>query len=149
MTLSIWLTVIAAATPTETSASSAASSTQTPASSSAGDGKTNTGAIAGGVVGGVAGLVVLAGLIWFFLKKRRLQEQKSQHKSYGKAELEGAGGQNTPWLPKHEYGSDGRELGNGPKHEMPGSTPEHEMPSPTTTYLMERNTKARQTFEMQ
>ncbi|CAG8021748.1 unnamed protein product [Penicillium salamii] len=38
-----------------------------------GSGSRNTGAIAGGVVGGVAGLALIGGLAWFFLVRRRRQ----------------------------------------------------------------------------
>lgn len=36
-----------------------------------GSSNTNVGAIVGGVVGGVVGLALLAGLLWFFFRKRR------------------------------------------------------------------------------
>lgn len=43
------------------------------------EGKTNVGAIAGGVVGGVLGALVLAGLAYFFLRRRRQnQEEKDR-----------------------------------------------------------------------
>ena len=144
--VSIWLMLFAATDATGTGLSSAASSTQTPMSPSSGGGKSNTGAMAGGVVGGVVGLAVLAGLIWFFLRKRRLQEQTPQNKSYEKAELEGADGRSKPWMSKHEYGNDSRELGSEAKHEMPGSTRQYEMPA---TYATAGNARAGQTFEMQ
>lgn len=35
------------------------------------DGGTNVGAIAGGVVGGVAGLAIIGAAAWWFLRKRR------------------------------------------------------------------------------
>lgn len=52
-------------TPAKNTAEPTPSATE-PANSS----PSHTGAIAGGVVGGVAGLALLAGLVWFFLRKR-------------------------------------------------------------------------------
>ncbi|KAH3010545.1 hypothetical protein KXV73_006829, partial [Aspergillus fumigatus] len=39
---------------------------------------TNVGAIAGGVVGGVAGVAIIAGLIWFFLLRRYRTSQNNE-----------------------------------------------------------------------
>lgn len=39
---------------------------------------TNVGAIAGGVVGGVAGLALIVALLWFLLRRRKQQQQQSQ-----------------------------------------------------------------------
>ncbi|KAL2828072.1 hypothetical protein BJY01DRAFT_255506 [Aspergillus pseudoustus] len=46
--------------------------------SETGESKTNTGAIAGGVVGGVAGLALLVAGIWFFLRQRKKKKKKKQ-----------------------------------------------------------------------
>ncbi|KAJ5402979.1 uncharacterized protein N7487_008875 [Penicillium crustosum] len=54
------------------SSSPASSSSPTPSSSSS-----NTGAIAGGVVGGVAGLAIILALLWYFMR-RRPQKQSPQ-----------------------------------------------------------------------
>lgn len=79
------------ASPSTTSASSTsssapASSTSTldatqPSESSANNtvptsDESNTGAIAGGVVGGIAGLALVIGVIWFFLRRRGKQRRE-------------------------------------------------------------------------
>jgi hypothetical protein len=53
------------------------SATRSLPSSSSGS-KPNVGAIAGGVVGGVVALVVIAALAWFFLRRRRRQNQDTR-----------------------------------------------------------------------
>lgn len=47
----------------------------------------NTGAIAGGVVGGVVGAALIAGLIWFFLHKRK--HSNTNKTRYGSLDLNG------------------------------------------------------------
>ncbi|KAH7342668.1 hypothetical protein BKA65DRAFT_295561 [Rhexocercosporidium sp. MPI-PUGE-AT-0058] len=58
-----------------TNATSTSTSTSGPSSSSSGSASppssSNTGAIAGGVVGGVLGLALIAGLIFFFMRRRK------------------------------------------------------------------------------
>ena len=145
-----WLVGKSLASPSGTAPSSAPTSTQPQASSSSSVRKSNTGAIAGGVVGGVLGLALLAGLAWFFLRRQRVQKQHAQRESNEKAELEGAGARNKPWLSGQTYSNDSKELGGGAKHEMLGSTGQHEMPSPAgNTYVEHGHKKAGQTFEMQ
>ncbi|PLB43326.1 hypothetical protein P170DRAFT_431276 [Aspergillus steynii IBT 23096] len=67
------------ATETSTSTSiststsmSSASTSPLPSTSSSSVSSTNKGAIAGGVVGGVGGALLIMGIIWFFLRRRRL-----------------------------------------------------------------------------
>lgn len=64
------------ATATSTTRSNPASASAAPTQtdgqdSSSSESKTNVGAIAGGVVGGVAGLAIIAGLLFFFLRRNR------------------------------------------------------------------------------
>lgn len=47
------------------------SSTGTGSADTNSSSNTNTGAVAGGVVGGIAGLALLAGLLWFLLRRRK------------------------------------------------------------------------------
>ncbi|KAJ5970798.1 uncharacterized protein N7479_000716 [Penicillium vulpinum] len=70
-------------TPTSTTASSTPTSTAaSPSPVSGGETKqTNTGAIAGGVVGGVAGVAILIALVWFFLRRRNKNRQGNELQS--------------------------------------------------------------------
>lgn len=45
--------------------------------SGSGGGGSNTGAIAGGVVGGLAGLTIILGLLYFFWRKKKRQEREA------------------------------------------------------------------------
>lgn len=58
-------------TPSSTSSASTASSSSTASSNSTASSKPNKGAIAGGVVGGVVFLVLIAAAAFWFLRKRR------------------------------------------------------------------------------
>ncbi|KAJ5468766.1 hypothetical protein N7475_006518 [Penicillium sp. IBT 31633x] len=60
-------------TTSATSASATSTGQDSPTADAANtsSSSSNTGAIAGGVVGGVAGLAILAGLIWFLLRRRK------------------------------------------------------------------------------
>lgn len=77
-----------------------------PPSSDPGDGGSSTpvGAIAGGVVGGVAGIVLVGAAVWFFLRRRK--------QSAGPAELdEAAKAENgspdaSKWSPPPMYGGE-------------------------------------------
>ena len=42
---------------------------------------TNTGAIAGGVIGGVAGAAILVALVWFCLRRRTKQHKGNESQS--------------------------------------------------------------------
>ncbi|KAJ5158908.1 uncharacterized protein N7500_008559 [Penicillium coprophilum] len=53
-------------------------STPTSDSANSGSSHSNTGAIAGGVVGGVAGVGILIALAWFLLRRRRKNSQDTQ-----------------------------------------------------------------------
>ena len=118
----------------------------TPTSSSSADNKTNTGAIAGGVVGGVLGLALLAGLVWFLLRRQRVKKQSTQPRSYEKPELEGAYGQGKSWIANRGFSNDSKELESVAKHEMPGSTGQYEMSAPAGAADIKR--KALPTYEM-
>lgn len=61
---------------TATSMPSASASLANDNSVTSNSSSTNTGAIVGGVVGGLAGLVVLGGLVWFWKVRRRKQAEK-------------------------------------------------------------------------
>ncbi|KAK7716608.1 hypothetical protein SLS57_006636 [Botryosphaeria dothidea] len=95
--------------------------TTTPAASGGGGGGgTNTGAIVGGVVGGVAGLALVLGLLFLFLRPRRKRKSKGPT-----VELETQEAQ--------RYEAEGTVLERkpgGPKRvdsELPGDTPAQEM----------------------
>ncbi|KAJ5383090.1 hypothetical protein N7517_001001 [Penicillium concentricum] len=71
--------------PTSTSSNTATATptpTATAVSSTSGtdtnNAKNNTGAIAGGVVGGVGGVAILIALVWLLLRRRKKQAQASQ-----------------------------------------------------------------------
>lgn len=108
-------------TATSTSTSSSPSATNT-SSSQSGNGKTgkqssstNTGAIAGGVVGGVVGLALLACIAWFLIRRNRQSKhmmplQQSSEK------------QHLPPQPLQEM------EGRGRQYEMDGSAL-HELPA--------------------
>lgn len=66
------VTSTASKSSTSTSNPAGASNKPSDASSS----KTNVGAIAGGVVGGVAGLALIAGALFYFLRRGRNHEPK-------------------------------------------------------------------------
>jgi len=66
-----------------TATAASASLTPAPTSSASSGSKTNTGAIAGGVVGGVVGLALIAGAAIFFLRKRRSQIPLSDQSGAG------------------------------------------------------------------
>jgi len=67
------------ATPTASSATSALPTETGPPNGSDQEGGTtrNVGAIAGGVIGGVAGLLAIAALVLYFLRKRRRRTQEA------------------------------------------------------------------------
>ena len=44
------------------------------------------------------GWLLLAGLVWFLLRRQRVKKQSTQPRSYEKPELEGAYGQGKPWI---------------------------------------------------
>lgn len=66
--------LLAPASSTSVAGSSATAISQSPQTSEsygAPASSTNTGAIAGGVVGGLVGLAIIIGGVWFFLRRRR------------------------------------------------------------------------------
>ena len=58
-------------------------------STSSGGSSTNVGAIAGGVVGGVAFLLLAAGLVWFCVRKRDRKRSMDEKAAGQSAGLEG------------------------------------------------------------
>lgn len=80
-------------------------------------GSSNKGAIAGGVVGGCAGLALIIALVWFLLYRRRKQA--------GAAVSPGAS------TPAEKFNSDPRELPDSPaRAELPSpSAMAHELPA--------------------
>jgi hypothetical protein len=56
-------------TPSPSGTSSPSSSATSGSSGGSGGRRSNAGAIAGGVVGGIGGLALIAGLLWFFLRR--------------------------------------------------------------------------------
>ncbi|GFF28281.1 hypothetical protein IFM46972_02306 [Aspergillus udagawae] len=106
-------------TSSTSSASPASTTTQPPGASS----KTNTGAIAGGVVGGVAGVALIAFLVWW-LFNRRTKRQPVLH-----------GPQVVPVTPYKSNSLMVSELdGRNPAHELEGQAnhPTHELPADST-----------------
>ncbi|KAF7188318.1 hypothetical protein HII31_10382 [Pseudocercospora fuligena] len=84
--LSVDVTSLVAEATSSSSSTSSAATTASSTTSTAGptsttansdSGSTTTGAIAGGVVGGVAGLAIIGGVIWFFLRKRKSNSHDS------------------------------------------------------------------------
>ncbi|KAL4810607.1 hypothetical protein BDV18DRAFT_155220 [Aspergillus unguis] len=69
-----------------TSSDSPSSDNSNPSSDQDSSGSTNKGAIAGGVVGGVAGLALIAGLFWFVHRKRSEKRQQSTAEAFGPVE---------------------------------------------------------------
>ncbi|KAJ5535539.1 hypothetical protein N7527_001793 [Penicillium freii] len=65
-------------TATSTTTSTSSPSTSAAPSNSSSGPSTNVGAIAGGVVGGVAGVAITAALLFFFLRRRKQQEYQPQ-----------------------------------------------------------------------
>lgn len=74
---------------------------------------TNTGAIAGGVVGGVAALAALLELLMFFHRKRKSQAQDHDNDAGNRRSLQKASGNYVPILGSQKAEKDGTEL-----HEM-------------------------------
>lgn len=115
---------------TQEASSASASATHTPVPS-----HSHAGAIAGGVIGGVAGLLLLLGLIWFLLRRRRSKHQvkpafekseqsdksdlptRHEYKSTGTAGM-GATNGDMPWLAE----KDGTSTPVGIVPEMDGRT---------------------------
>lgn len=81
--------VTASSSPSSSSSSSSGDSTQNQDKDSS---HTDTGAIAGGVVGGVAGLAIIVSLIWYFFlrNKRKVNDQPDSSRNSKTAELPGA-----------------------------------------------------------
>ncbi|GIK03577.1 hypothetical protein Aspvir_007649 [Aspergillus viridinutans] len=109
-------------TPSTSSTSSTSptrTSTQPPEASS----KTNTGAIAGGVVGGVAGVALIAFLVWWLLSRR----SKRQPVLHG-----------PQVIPTTDYKSNSQMVseldGRSTAHELEGQAdhPAHELPADST-----------------
>ena len=107
------------------SATPSSSPSSTPSPSAVGKPrKSNTGAIAGGVVGGVAGLALIAAAIFLLLRRKRKQRQ--QPPEAPSDERREAGGSALTELPhedrKQEMDSKNsapQELGNKPSVEVP------------------------------
>lgn len=67
---------------TSTSTSSATATATSPATSSATPiHHSNTGAIVGGVVGGIAAIAIIGGALWFLFSRRRRQQAGSPHRT--------------------------------------------------------------------
>jgi hypothetical protein len=111
----------------QTSASRTTSeSSSTSAGSEAHGSSTNKGAIAGGVVGGVCGALLIIGLIWFFLRRRR----SSSAKKHEVSEYTGSqpSGYSSP--PGYRSATQGELYGTAASHEVPGDMPiAQELPS--------------------
>lgn len=89
------------------------------------DHKSNTGAIAGGVVGGVLALVVIAGAIWWFgRRKNKLKRSSSEYRKPELANTEHKFGARPPAAEIH--GHDLHEMDSPRLHEM-DSAQLHEM----------------------
>ncbi|EPS44696.1 hypothetical protein H072_1312, partial [Dactylellina haptotyla CBS 200.50] len=99
--------------------------------SGGGSGSTsNTGAIAGGVIAGVAGLALIGGLIWWFLRKRRrgeppmipAPETRPMMNRFEKPELDGTAAhpQPQPPPPQEQVFDPLKAQNNGPPMELAG-----------------------------
>jgi len=125
-----------------TKTAAAATGTQSPAPqntvvASSGGGGSHIGAIVGGVVGGVAALLLLAGAIWFLIRRRSSHVQPlippmgSYHGAPpGMPEKDGVSHQYRAEMDVQEQGHEGheleadavnRELDGAPRSEMAGS----------------------------
>ncbi|KAF3926541.1 hypothetical protein AA313_de0200729 [Arthrobotrys entomopaga] len=82
-------------TPTPTSISGGGNGSDGDGNGGDGSPKSNTGAIAGGVVGGVVAVALLVFIIWWFLRKRRNQEPPSIPQPEGVVPPGGPGGRPT------------------------------------------------------
>lgn len=115
------------------SGSGTSSGTSSSSSGSESASSSSTGAIAGGVVGGVAGVALIGAAVFFLLRRRKAKRAALQQN------IEGAG---TGAGEKTYYGTGGYDnrYGQAPHAEMPGqapprsevvgSTPQAELPVP-------------------
>lgn len=84
----------------------------------------NTGAIAGGVVGGVVGLALIAGLVWFLMRRKRKQRgrldnhQQPQMDSKYIPFVEADGDSNAK-VEAEDYSNARNEADGNPMNEMP------------------------------
>ncbi|KAL1757188.1 hypothetical protein FB107DRAFT_260174 [Schizophyllum commune] len=97
-------------------------------SASGGGSKTNVGAIAGGVVGGVVGLAAIIGLAFFFLRRRKQQRAKAPSSAYLAPPMSSA----TPPLPPSTPGAFSEKTEFVPPNAPP--TPKLYDPSDPTTF---------------
>ena len=113
-----------------TNTSAPAASPSSSPSSSGSKSSSNTGSIVGGVVGGVVGVVLITGLAWFIIRRRRrIAASQSEHHSKleaEKAELDtrhGGPGHELSGNIKDHWNANGqsRELSGKPVMEMEGS----------------------------
>ena len=110
---------------------------ETSSAGGSGGGSSNTGAIAGGVVGGVVGLVLIAGLILFFVRRKKKTERQRMAELEGKSAASGGSPDNDKTSTDTEAkpfisAPIGGELGGGEIHEVPAPHKEQpqEMDSP-------------------
>ena len=97
--------------PTTAGSGSGSNSTQS-STAAPSSGGTNGGTIAGAVVGALAGLAIIAGGIFFFLRRKRMQKQEQSQPEA------------PPEEPKPMYGYAPPEMdASGEKYEMGGEKP--------------------------
>ncbi|KFY41720.1 hypothetical protein V494_02826 [Pseudogymnoascus sp. VKM F-4513 (FW-928)] len=117
--------------PTPTATNSDGSSATTGAGGSSGDAtnpdgttkkKSNTGAIAGGVVGGLGAILIGAGALFFFLRRRK-QQSVSNAPAYGPLPEDKPPASPGPQGPTGPTELAGKEDYRGVNNEMPGSSP--------------------------
>lgn len=75
------------ATSTTTTTSTSMTSPSPATTSAAPIHHSNTGAIVGGVVGGIAAIAIIGGALWFLFARRRRRQTGSQHKNPRASEL--------------------------------------------------------------
>ncbi|KAL4917364.1 hypothetical protein BDW62DRAFT_201794 [Aspergillus aurantiobrunneus] len=84
----------------------------------------NKGAIAGGVVGGVCGALIIVALIWFFFRRRRRQAKTPQPvEHFSDSQKDKPPIESSP-AELHDYSPARNEMPAGPhlRHELSGST---------------------------
>ncbi|KAJ5376741.1 hypothetical protein N7509_013627 [Penicillium cosmopolitanum] len=111
-------TTSASTLTSQTSASTTTSeSSSTSADSESHGSSTNKGAIAGGVVGGVCGALLILGLLWFFLRRRRSSSvTKHEVSEYAASQ---PSGYSSP--PGYRSSTQGELYGTATSHEVPGT----------------------------
>ena len=106
---------------TSTTATATATSEPEPESDGSGNsssGSNTAGPIAGGVVGGVAGLAIICALLWYFIRR---QSQKHKGMPVTEAPMVQSSPNQFPTQPNELDGQPMAELSsNQPVHELPG-----------------------------